>query len=80
MPFTFAFLRNSNTKEKSVDSDQHEYNMRTSIYTKDRDTFIIMFNKNFEKCIENTVNSLWYFFFKTATTLIVIRVLFKQTC
>lgn len=32
-------------------------NMRTSIYTKDRDTFIIMFNKNFEKCIENMVNS-----------------------
>lgn len=54
-------------------------NMRTSIYTKDRDIFIIMFNKNFEKCIENTVNFLWYFF-KTATTLIVIRVLFKQTC
>lgn len=43
MPFTFAFLRNSNTKEKSVDSDQHKYNMRTSIYTKDRATFIIMF-------------------------------------
>lgn len=43
MPFTFAFLRNSNTKEKFVDSDRHEYNMRTSIYTEIRDTFIIMF-------------------------------------
>lgn len=43
MPFTFAFLKNSNRKEKSVDSDQHENNMRTSIYTEDRDTFIIMF-------------------------------------
>lgn len=42
MPFTFAFLRNRSTKEKPVDSDQHEYKMRTSIYTKDRDTFVIM--------------------------------------